>query len=187
VAEDGLGLSLLLYGLQSPINVGAVLRAAETLALKVDIWDEAGLFADPAKRDCIADFSCGAFARGAFRLLDQRPRAGDARGRAVATCLADDAIPLPEFRFEAGDRIAIGNEYDGLPQSFIAAAGARLSIPMANVWTPKPPSRNPIDPGRAPRDPDDGAPVFSAPMAAGIVGYAAFIQSRAYPSLRARR
>lgn len=177
MAESGCGISLLLYGLQSPINVGSVLRVSETFGISVDIWDEAGLFADPVKRDCIADFSCGAIDRGAFRLLGQCPEGTAETGRLIATSLAEDAVLLTEFHFLAGDRVAIGNEYDGLPKTFINAANLRLRIPMADVWTPKPVSRHPIDPSRAPRDTDDGAPVLSAAMAAGIIGYTAFIQS----------
>ena len=180
MGEAGAGISLLLHGLQSAINVGAVLRMAESFGIGVDIWDEAGLFADPAKRTRIADFACGAVHRGAFRLLVDQPMAHGTAVRQIATCLTDDAVALTDFRFQPGDRIAIGNEYDGLPRTFIAAADVRLRIPMANVWTPKIPSSNPIDPHRPTRDPADGAPVLSAAMAAAIVSYVAFSQSLAH-------
>lgn len=187
MAECSCGVSLLLYGLQSPINVGSVLRVSETFGIDVDIWDEAGLFTDPVKRDCISDFSCGAVDRGAFHLLDEHPEKTITAGRSIATCLADDAVSLTDFRFMAGDRIAIGNEYDGLPKQFIGSANLRLRIPMADVWTPKPKSHRPIDPNRAPRDPTDGTPVLSAAMTAGIIGYIAFTQSRAAPLVPNRR
>lgn len=170
-------LRLLLYGLQSPINVGAVLRVAETYGVAVDVWDPPGLFADSGTLRWISDFSCGAYARGAYRLLDAAPSPRAGHGRRIATCLRGRATSLPDFDFQPGDVVAIGNEYDGLPADYIAAADCRLHIPMPPGYTPKPPSLQPIDPTRPPMDPADGSPVLSAAMSAAIICYAAFARS----------
>ena len=155
-----------------------MLRVAETFAVSVDIWDDAGLFAGE-DASIIADVSCGAFARGAFRLLDRAPDAPASSGRLIATCLREDAVSLPTFRFRDDDVVAIGNEYDGLPETLIGGADVRLHIPMPATFTPKLPSRSPIDASHPLADPTDGSPVLSSAMTAGILCYAAHLQSGA--------
>lgn len=166
-------LRLLLHGLQSPINVGTLLRVAETFGVAVDVWDPAGLFRDAEKLRWIHDLSCGAYSRGTFRLLDEAPRPKEASIRTIATCLREEATHLPDFVFRPGDVVAIGNEYDGLPADYIAGADCRLHIPMLAGHTPKPPSLQPIDPARQPVDPGHGSPVLSSAVSGAIICYAA--------------
>lgn len=166
-------LRLLLHGLQSPINVGTLLRVAETFGVGVDVWDPAGLFRDAEKLRWIHDLSCGAYSRGAFRLLDDAPRPREESIRTIATCLREEATRLPDFVFRPGDLVAIGNEYDGLPADYIAGADCRLHIPMPAGHTPKLPSLQPIDPAHQPVDPDDGSPVLSSAVSGAIICYAA--------------
>ena len=53
------GLEFLLYGLQSPINIGMILRVAETYRFHVAIYDPFCLLDHPDKLRTISDFSCG--------------------------------------------------------------------------------------------------------------------------------
>lgn len=170
---------LLIHDVQSAINLGMILRVAETYAVPVDIWDPRHLFADPERVGWISDFSCGAFQRGAYRLLDAEPSPHEQGGRLVATCLREDAEQLPQFEFRPGDRIAVGNEYDGLPESFIERADTRLYIPMPPTRTPKLPSRDPIDPARRDFVSRDDSPVLSAAMTVGVLCYAGYARELA--------
>ena len=63
------GLEFLLYGLQSPINIGMILRVAETYRFHVAIYDPFCLLDHPDKLRTISDFSCGAFPDRAFVTL----------------------------------------------------------------------------------------------------------------------
>lgn len=168
-------MRLMLHGLQSAINIGSILRVAETFGVPVDIWDAHGLFAGDETLRWISDFSCGAYQRGAFTLLDAPPGEGPG-GRVIATCVTGAGAMLDDFVFEPDDRVAIGNEYDGLPAGFIEKADVRLCIPMPKSFTPKPPSSAPADPARAGFSTESGDPVLSAAMSAGIICYAAHAQ-----------
>ena len=69
-AYSALGLELLLVGLQSPINIGMILRVAETYQFHVSVIDRFGVLADTAKLGVIGDFACGALARRGYQLVD---------------------------------------------------------------------------------------------------------------------
>ena len=60
---EALGLELLLYELQSPINIGTILRIAEAYHFKVSILDPHGVLEDPQKLPTVKDFACGAISR----------------------------------------------------------------------------------------------------------------------------
>lgn len=169
---------MLLYDLQSGINIGSILRVAESFAVPVSIWDPRARLQDPEAREWIADFSCGAWARGQYGVLAATPQPGAGPGRFIATCTRADAIAATDFDFRSDDTVVIGNEYDGLPDALIAAADIRLTIAMPKTHTPKPASRRAIDPTRQGYAVVDGAPVLSAAMAAGILCYAAHISRR---------
>src|SRR5215204_4067877 len=49
------GLELLLYGLQSPINIGMILRVAETYQFRVSIYDRHRVLEDAVKFGTIKD------------------------------------------------------------------------------------------------------------------------------------
>jgi tRNA G18 (ribose-2'-O)-methylase SpoU len=142
---------LFLYDIQSPINIGLILRIGEQFHIPVKLYDPRHVMNDAVNRSKIWDFSCGA--------LDRRPPSAvqslanyqvNNPGRVIATCLNRTAIPLPRFAFEASDIILLGNEYDGLPEKVIAKADAALYIPLPPGFLPKPPSHLPIDPARDP-------------------------------------
>jgi tRNA G18 (ribose-2'-O)-methylase SpoU len=171
------GLQLLLYALQSPINIGMILRVAETYRFDVAIYDRHGVLDDPDKLNTVKDFACGAAMRrpwqeiadeaGVERLLAGR--------RLVSTSIDSRSCPLPEHPFVRGDVIALGNEYDGLPDGMIARAGSILHIPMPPGWAPKPKALRPIDPTRS-GVARDGQPNLNVAMAAAIICYTAFNQ-----------
>jgi len=127
------------------------------------------------------DFSCGAAARWGFRrITDEIVLTALRRGRRlIATSIEADSRALPDHRFQPADLIVLGNEYDGLPDDIVAGADLALRVPMPAVWTPKPPSGNPIDPRRTAPVARDGKPNLNVAMAAGIICYSAFAASLA--------
>ncbi|WP_029032441.1 TrmH family RNA methyltransferase [Salinarimonas rosea] len=170
------GIRILLVGVRSPINTGMILRVAETYEANVALCGADDVLDDPVRMQTIRDFSCGALERRGFTRLSglEAARAWIGEGRLVATTIAPDAVALPAFRFRPGDVIAFGSEYDGLDPAFAAAADAALTIPMPDVFTPKPPTANPIDPGRTAPPSNDGRPNLNVAMSVGITCYAAY-------------
>jgi tRNA G18 (ribose-2'-O)-methylase SpoU len=177
----GPGIRLLLWNVQSAINLGMLLRVAETYRVPVGI-----LGAGPVLSATTSDFACGALERVGFTALSDAAaaHAWRGKGRLIATSIDRAAASLPEFCFTPGDVVALGNEYDGLPAEIDAAADCKIIIPMAEVWTPKPPSRSPIDPARSKPVARDGEPNLNVAMAGGIICYAAYIQAMAAWSSR---
>lgn len=174
------GLEFLLYGLQSPINIGMILRVAETYRFRVSIYDQFRVLDDSGKLRTISDFSCGALPRRGFRGL-----AGDAAvtqllcgRRLIATSTVPSSCALPDFRFCRGDLFALGNEYDGLPDALVSRADAVLHIPMPAGFAPKPKAYQPIDPDRTAPVARDGEPNLNVAMTAGILCYAAYLKVR---------
>ena len=171
----------LLYGLQSPINIGMILRVAETYRFRVSIYDHYGVLARPEALRTIEDFSCGALLRRGFGVLNDHA-ALDVfleGKRLVSTAIDPNACALPAYEFRPGDVFALGNEYDGLPEPIVARADTVLNIPMPSGWTPKPVSLNPIDPARKDPVARDGRPSLNVAMTAAILCYACFASRRA--------
>jgi tRNA G18 (ribose-2'-O)-methylase SpoU len=173
---ETLGLEFLLYGVQSPVNIGMILRVAEVYQFKVSILDLHGVLKDRQKLDSLEDFACGAISRRGLHRLDdpamvRRLRSGR---RLIATSIGPDAVPLPQFPFAMGDLVVLGNEYDGLPDDILAGADARLHIPSPPAWLPKERSHSPIDPSRTAPVNRDGQPSLNVAMTAGVVCYAAY-------------
>jgi tRNA G18 (ribose-2'-O)-methylase SpoU len=185
-ASEAGGLEFLLFGLQSPINIGMVLRVAETYQCRVSIYDPHAVLDDPTKFRTITDFACGAVARWGFRIVRDTAdldRIVSGR-RLIATSIEPKASALPDFRFRRGDLFALGNEYDGLSDDLLARAAEIVTIPMPNVWTPKPKSQNPIDPTRTAAVARDGQANLNVAMSAGIICYAAFVDRMRAPGMR---
>ena len=180
-SRNGPGIRLLLWDLQSPINLGMLLRVAETYRVPVGVLGAAQV-PSPATRD----FACGALERAGFAELADAAAAlaWRGRGRLIATSIDRGAANLPDFRFEPGDVVALGNEYDGLPAAAETAADCRIVIPMADVWTPKPRSASPIDPARVAPVARDGEPNLNVAIAGAIVCYAAYVQAMTAWSMR---
>jgi tRNA G18 (ribose-2'-O)-methylase SpoU len=172
------GIKLLLWGVQSPVNTGMLLRVAETYRVPVGIIGSEKLLADASAMSTVSDFACGALERVGLMRLDS-PVDADAwrgHGRLLATSIDAGAEPLSGFRFQPADVVVLGNEYDGLPDEVMARADCRITVPMADVWTPKPRARRPIDPSRSAPVRQDGRPSLNVAMTGAIICYTAFVQ-----------
>jgi tRNA G18 (ribose-2'-O)-methylase SpoU len=170
-----LDLGLVVYAVQSPTNIGMILRVAEAYGMAVSIFDPHGVLAEPEKRKTIEDFSCGSLRRRGFALLS-RPQdvlAARAGRRLIVTSIVAGGSPLPATEFRSGDLIVLGNEYDGVPPEMLAEADVSLHIPMPDVWMPKPASWYPIDPSKS-SVARDGTPNLNVAMSAAIICYAAY-------------
>lgn len=167
-------MGLLLWGLQSPINTGMILRIAEAYHFSAWSRDSFGVLADAEKRKTIGDFSCGALDRRGITILPEDFRASSFSGRIVATTIEGETESLEAFQFLPGDVIALGNEYDGLPAEFCEAADVRLRIPMAATWMPKAASSAPIDSTRQGPAAREGQPSLNVAISAGIICFAAY-------------
>jgi tRNA G18 (ribose-2'-O)-methylase SpoU len=173
-------LEFLLYALQSPINIGMILRVAETYRFHVSIYDPFCVLDHPDKLRTISDFSCGALPRRGFReLADDAAVARILRGRRlIATSILPTSCALPDFSFCRGDVFALGNEYDGLPNALLSQSDAVLHIPMPPGFMPKPKALHPIDPDRTAPVARDGQPNLNVAMTAGILCYGAYLRIR---------
>jgi tRNA G18 (ribose-2'-O)-methylase SpoU len=178
----GTGYKLLLYDLQSPVNIGQILRTGEQFHIDVIVYDPRDIFSDPTKRRTISDFSCGALSRHPPKLIpDYSVFRAMHDGRLVATCLRPDAMLLNNFYFRRQDTIILGNEYDGLPASVIDAADASLYIPLPKAELPKPASFSAIDPARSAAVAQNGVPNLNVAMTASIISYTSYLQSSFAP------
>jgi tRNA G18 (ribose-2'-O)-methylase SpoU len=178
-AHDSPGLEFLLYGLQSPINIGMILRIAETYRFRTSIYDQFRVLDDPERFSTIKDFACGAVSRLGFNVLaDEAALAQALHGRRlVATSVVPTGCELPDYKFRRGDLFALGNEYDGLPDTIVSQADSVLHIPMPAGWTPKPEAKRPIDPSRTAPVARDGQPNLNVAMTAAILCYAAYVSA----------
>jgi len=124
-------VALILDHVQSPFNVGAILRTAA--AFRVDhLW----LVGDTAAP---TGAKTAKTALGSQRYLDWTwedtavEAASAARGdgyRVVGLELTDDAVPIPELAVEGPACLVVGNEDRGLPAATLAACDAVTYIPQ---------------------------------------------------------
>jgi tRNA G18 (ribose-2'-O)-methylase SpoU len=171
-----MGLELLLFSVQSPVNIGMIMRTAEAFCFTLSIFDPHQVLADKEKAKTIEDFACGSLPRRSFvhladRAAISRRRAGR---RLIVTSIMPDARDLRSVQFQRGDIIALGNEYDGMPGELVAEADLLLHIPLPETWIPKPVSWYPIDPSRNSVS-NDGTANLNVAMSAGIICYSAYI------------
>jgi tRNA G18 (ribose-2'-O)-methylase SpoU len=168
---------LLLHDLASPINIGMILRVAETYRMPVAVFDPRGVVKGQAL-STISDFACGALERLGVGHIEEEADLLRvlSTGRIVGTAIEPPTVPLPEFVFSRSDIILIGGEYDGLPPELLERTAVNVTIPMCDVWTPKPRSVSPIDPSRTKPVRSDGTPSLNAAMSAVILAYHAFRQ-----------
>lgn len=175
--------TILLNALQSPVNIGRILRTCEVFQVGVSIFDPTRVLQDQEKRRTVSDFSCGALERTRLAKAEDLTRKENVlklkeRGRLIATCVGQNAIELPDFSFENNDIVVIGNEYDGLSEDFIALADEKLYIPMPEVYVPKFRSYSPIDPNRDEDVQQNGLANLSASTCANIIAYSIYLQAR---------
>ena len=166
------------WGIQSPINLGMLLRVAEAYSFSVSIFDSHGIFADNEKLRTVEDFACGAYSRQSYTKLDSLNALAKLRGerRLICTVIDDIATSLDEFEFHPNDLIVFGNEYDGLPQEVVGLTDEAIRIPLSATWLPKPRSHSPIDVARSTDVARDGQPSLNVAVSAALVCYSAFTQ-----------
>jgi tRNA (guanosine-2'-O-)-methyltransferase len=124
-------VGLLLDNVQSPFNVGSILRTAA--ALKVDhLW----LVGDTASP---TDTKTGKTALGSHRFVEWSRHDTPARGveaaraagyRIIGIELTDDATPLPQLPIEGPACLMIGHEDRGLPPASLALCDDVAFIPQ---------------------------------------------------------
>ncbi|MBO6551345.1 MAG: hypothetical protein JJ926_10370 [Roseitalea sp.] len=166
-------MRLVLCGVQSPINIGMILRSAEIYRVAVLIHDAYGVFSDKGKVRTISDFGCGALQRHPPSIV-KTLSVSDLRGRLVRSDTVAGAQSHLAFEWQAGDSLLIGNEYDGVPQDLAAASHASVTIPMPPGHFPKPESFDPIDSERAARIARQGMPSLNTAVAASAMISAAY-------------
>lgn len=171
--EVAASITLLLWNIRSPINLGMLLRVAETYQVAVAVHGSTDILGSSEKMRTVSDFACGALQRiGLTELRDEAAVTAFSQGRRViATTIERSSSRLDRFAPAAGDIFMLGNEYDGLPASALAMAELAVHIPMADVWTPKPQSHQPIDAQRSATVSRDGMPSLNVAMAGGIICY----------------
>lgn len=168
---------VIMWGLQSPINVGMILRSAETFDCTCRFYDRAGVFGSAKNIETISDFSCGAYQRNGLAVSRTPEEAlADLAGRLVATTTDRAATPVEDVEWLPDDALLVGNEYDGLPADLLARVDARIRIPLPDNYLPKPPSASPIDPSRS-RRVLVGEPSLNVAVATSIFCYLAYQRS----------
>lgn len=171
-------MRLCLWDLQSPINIGMILRTAEIYRVPVVVYDRRGVFGGSAALTTISDFACGALQRRPPAIYGEERRVREAiSGRLFATVIAPDAQPLQQTMIGADDCVLVGNEYDGLPDGLLAAADTHLMIPMPPGYYPKPQSASPIDPARSQKNAQDGMPSLNVAVASAIIMFEVFART----------
>lgn len=169
--------SLLLYALQSPINIGMLLRVAEVYQRSVFIVDEHLIFDREDARKTISDFATGALQRRPPVFISQddacKPQSRGG-GRMIATTSSTEAVSAWGFDWRDSDCLVLGNEYDGLPISFERKADELVTVPMPEGFLPKPPSFSPIDTARSKGVRNDGKPSLNVATAGAILSFLAY-------------
>lgn len=131
---DGALRVVVLEGIANPVNLGVLVRTAAALGMDATLLDPAST--DPLYRRAVRG-SMGAVLTHPTARLEALPE-GLAplreRGfRILALTPARDAVPLDEVVPAPGERVALllGSEGPGLSAAAMAAADARVVIPMA--------------------------------------------------------
>ncbi len=168
---------VIMWGLQSPINVGMILRSAETFDCTCRFYDRYGVIDSAKNIETISDFSCGAYQRKGLDVYKTPVEALNGLvGRLVATTTDQAAMPVEEVEWQPNDALVVGNEYDGLNDDILAQANARIKIQLPDNYLPKPPSASPTDPRRG-RNVVVGAPSLNVAVATSIFCYLAYRRS----------
>ena len=123
-------MRLVLFEPDIPQNTGAIMRLAACLGVGLDIIEPCGFVLDDRRlRRSLMDY---------VDLLDWRRwpswdayATGEHDGRLVLLTTRGSQSCL-DFRFRADDRLLLGRESAGVPETVHASADARLRIPMAN-------------------------------------------------------
>ena len=124
----GAGIGLVLVEPEIAPNVGAVLRLGACLGVPVHVVEPCGFpFSPRAWRRQAMDYA--ALAELHRHDSWEAFLAGRPPGRLLALAPAGEAA-IWDFSFRAGDLLMLGAEGAGLPEAALAAAEARVRIPM---------------------------------------------------------
>jgi tRNA (cytidine/uridine-2'-O-)-methyltransferase len=123
-------MRLTLYQPDIPQNTGAILRLAACFNIPVDLIEPAGFVLDDLKlKRAAMDYG------GQVELIRhvswEAYQAANLPGRLVLLT-TKGATPLPAFAFQPDDRLLLGRESAGVPDTVHVAADARLVIPLAS-------------------------------------------------------
>lgn len=164
----------LLHSLQSPINIGMILRTAEVFGHGVTIFDAHGVMCG-SKLDTVADFGCGSFGRRPpFVSRDLEACLDRVAGRIIATSAEASATPVSGFAWKTQDCIVLGNEYDGIPAEVLERAEETVWVPVPRKHLPKPKSKSPIDATRGRGVANDGSVSLNVAATAAVIAHSIF-------------
>ncbi len=125
--SDEIDLRLVLYQPDIPQNTGAILRLGACLGVGVDLIEPLGFLLDD-RRLRRAGMDYVALCRMRRHASWQAYRA-QAQGRLVLLT-TQAAQSYLDFAFEPGDRLLLGRESAGVPESLHQEADHRLTIPL---------------------------------------------------------
>lgn len=122
-------MRLALYQPDQAGNVGTILRTCACLGVPVDLIEPCGFpFSDRALKRAGMDYAEMA---QVTRHADWTAFEARLDARLVLFTTAEDAIRLPDARFEPGDALLFGSESRGAPAEVHARADLRVRIPQA--------------------------------------------------------
>lgn len=122
-------MRLALYEPDIPQNVGALMRLGACLGVGIDLIEPCGfLLSDRGLKRAGMDYLKSADIRrhDSWDRFRQEPVQ---KGRLVLLTTRGD-MAYTEFAFAADDRLLVGRESAGVPETVHAAADARLTIPL---------------------------------------------------------
>lgn len=122
-------MRLALFQPDIPQNLGAAIRLAACLGVRLDVIEPCGFpLSDAAIRRAAMDYAAIADVRRHAGWTDFR---GDCAGNGrIVLFTTRAAEPIHDFAFEASDILLFGRESAGVPDDVHAAADARLVIPL---------------------------------------------------------
>jgi len=163
--------TLVMYGLQSPVNIGMILRVCEIYGVDVLFFDYYKVFAEIQSRNIISDFSTGAMDRKSWTIVQCKQELLDKLDDCRIVCAnpCQSAKCISSFEWSRSDAVVLGNEYDGLTAEFRSLADAQIRIPMPRGSYLKPTSHYPIDPRRSEAPANDGNPSLNVATTAAIL------------------
>jgi len=123
-------MHLALFEPDIPQNAGTMIRTAACLGVAVDIVEPAGfVFSDRQFRRAGMDYLDLAHVTRHPSWPAFQASAAARQGRLVALTARGETA-YQDFSFRADDILLVGRETAGLPEAVLAAAAARLRVPM---------------------------------------------------------
>lgn len=122
-------MRLALFQPDIPQNLGAAMRLAACLGVGLDVIEPCGFpLGDAAIRRAAMDYAAISRVVRHAGWADFTAARGDRR---LVLFTTRAAVRLPDFAFRPDDVLLFGRESAGVPDEVHAAAGARVTIPLA--------------------------------------------------------